>query len=344
MPTSARPRSLVALATATIALTSPLMVNVAPGRSAVSADVTTSAIFDMRTHVGRSCAATPGYGWPVKPFHRPHAVRGSFGDPRVGLAPSGVGLTYTFHNGVDVVAEDGTPVYATLTGSVFVDPKHPFTVWVGDGRGTMFGYWHVVPAVRPGEHVTAYETIVGHVQRPWGHVHFTDSRDGTLLNPLRPMAMGPYVDRTPPDVASLTLEHDARPISLDAAHGSLDIIAQVDDPPANPIAPPWDGLPIMPAEVRWRIIGPHGAGTRWATALDIRTTIPNDASYGLVYAQWTRQNHPAQAGRYRVYLSHGLRTNELPNGLYRVDIAASDVCGNRTTASASLTVQNGAPL
>jgi hypothetical protein len=299
---------------------------------------------DAKSHFGHACATPSSYGWPVKPFHRPHAVRGSFGDPRIGLAPSGVGETHSFHTGVDVVADDATPVYATLSGRVDLDPKHPDVVWVSDGRGTTFSYWHVVPAVRSGERAAAYETIVGHVERPWGHVHFTETRDGAFQNPLRPGAMGPYVDRTAPEVTAVTLEQGARPISVDAAHGSLDVIAQVDDPPANPIAPPWDGLAVMPAEIRWRVVGPHGAGTRWATAFDVTRTIPGNASYDRVYAQWTRQNHTYKAGRYRVYLAHTLPTRPLPNGLYRVEVRASDVCGNRTTARASITIDNASSL
>jgi hypothetical protein len=344
MPTTALPRSLAALVTATIAFTFPLAFRVAPSRSAGSSNATTSLMLDAKSHFGHACAAPSSYGWPVKPFHRPHAVRGSFGDPRVGLAPSGVGLTYSFHTGVDVVAGDGTPVYATLSGSVGLDPKNPDAVWISDGRGTMFSYWHVLPAVRTGEHVTAYQTIVGHVQRPWGHVHFSEIRNGAFQNPLRPGAMGPYIDRTAPEVTAVTLERDARPVPVDRAHGSLDVIAQVDDPPANAIAPPWDGLAVMPAEVRWRVVGPHGAGTRWATAFDVTRASPGDASYDSVFAQWTRQNHPEKAGRYRIYLAHALRTGELPNGLYRVEVRASDVCGNRTTARASLSIENGSSL
>ena len=190
-------------------------------------------MFDAKSHPGHALCGAPGYGWPVKPFHGPHAVRGSFGDPRVGLAPTRVGLTYSFHTGVDVVANDGTPVYARSPVAVDVDPVNPDVVWISDGRGTTFSYWHVVPAVHSGERAIAYETIVGHVQRPWGHVHFSDIRDGGVRNPLRPGAMGPYIDRTAPRSTAVTLEHDARPVPVDAAHGTLDVIAQVDDPPAE---------------------------------------------------------------------------------------------------------------
>ena len=83
MPTTGRPRSLAALATATIALTFPLAFDVAPGRSASGTESATSAMPDTKSSFGHACAAAPSHGWPVKPFHRSHAVRGSFGDPRV---------------------------------------------------------------------------------------------------------------------------------------------------------------------------------------------------------------------------------------------------------------------
>jgi len=122
------------------------------------------------------------------------------------------------------------------------------------------------------------------------------------------------------------------------------VIAQVDDPPAHAIAPPWDGLAVMPAKVRWRLVGPHGAGTHWATAVDYSRTITPGASYGRTYAQWTRQNHPNRQGRYRVYLTHAMQTGELPAGSYRVDVAVSDACGNRSTSSAWIDINGGSSL
>ena len=63
---------------------------------------------------GLATPTRPAYGWPVKPFHRQHPVRGHFGDPRIGGQPKG--SVKTVHFGVDVSAPDGTPVYATTDG------------------------------------------------------------------------------------------------------------------------------------------------------------------------------------------------------------------------------------
>src|SRR5215831_11445743 len=69
-----------------------------------------------------SCTTPPrtrlAYGWPIEPFHRQHAIRGYFGDPRTLAREGPLGVdnelspgSFTFHNGVDIVAGTGTPVY-----------------------------------------------------------------------------------------------------------------------------------------------------------------------------------------------------------------------------------------
>src|SRR5436189_5077890 len=79
-----------------------------------------------RSSTRRGRAAT-AYSWPVKPFDRPHPVRGSFGDPRtVFFGPptqrtllSGAG-SFQFHDGVDISAPGGTAVYPVEAGTVAV--------------------------------------------------------------------------------------------------------------------------------------------------------------------------------------------------------------------------------
>ena len=67
-------------------------------------------------------------------------------------------------------------------------------------------YWHISPAVRDGQRVVAYRTVVGYVEAPWGHVHFSEMRDGVYVNPLRPGALGPFADQTRPVIRNLRLE------------------------------------------------------------------------------------------------------------------------------------------
>src|SRR5712691_2165006 len=69
-------------------------------------------------------ASAQAYPWPVKPFHRQHAVGGIFGDPRMvftrtldenGLEGPGF---FHFHNGVDIHVRAGTAVYPVTSGTV----------------------------------------------------------------------------------------------------------------------------------------------------------------------------------------------------------------------------------
>ena len=174
----------------------------------------------------RSTTSVPAppsrYGWPVKPFREQHPVRGFFGDPRI----SNHQQTRQFHFGVDVSAPNGTPVYATLTGRIWISARHPHTVEILGLDGTEFSYWHVIPAVRSGERAVAYRTVIGRIEEPYGHVHFSEARHGRYLNPLRPRAMGPFVDGTTPWVARVTAERGDRTLPSSGVRSAFDLVAE----------------------------------------------------------------------------------------------------------------------
>jgi len=278
------------------------------------------------------------YGWPVKPFDRQHPVRGFFGDPRIA---DGHGHGRSFHFGVDVAAPDGTAVYATITGTAFVDPERPQVVAVRSASdpNVVFAYWHIVPTVRSGQLVAAYRTVLGHIARGWAHVHFAEQQDGRHRNPLRPGAMGPYSDRTRPTIHALDVERGPGAFRHPASRGTFDLVVEVSDETPLPVARPWFGRPVMPALVRWRLRTPDGATRPWRTAADFRLGIPPNGLFGLVYAQRTRQNKPWQDGRYRVVLAHGWSTQGLPPGLLTVEVAATDTRGNVSRRSFTLAVR-----
>jgi murein DD-endopeptidase MepM/ murein hydrolase activator NlpD len=282
------------------------------------------------------------YGWPVKPFDHQHPVRGFFGDPRVGLGTDG-SISRQFHFGVDISAPNNTPVYATLDGRVSIHPEHDDVVFVDGPSGVEFSYWHILPTVHTGDIVVAYETVVGRIEAPWGHVHFSEMRDNRYLNPLRAGAMGPYADPTRPTVSAVELERtgDAAHVARDAATGTFDIIAEVSDRTPLPVAAPWHDMPVMPALVRWRVVGPTGAVTGWQTAVDFRETIPAASAFASVFAKWTRQNHPNRPGRYRIYLAHGWNSAQVAPGRYRLEVSACDSRNNTDVAEFPLTLGSG---
>ena len=275
------------------------------------------------------------YGWPVEPFDRQHPVRGFFGDPRIGDADHST----SFHFGVDVVAANGTPVYATLSGRASIHPLHRDTVEVSDGRGHVYSYWHVVPSIRTGNRVVAYRTVIGRVEAPWAHVHFSEAWNGRYVNPLRRNAMSPYRDDTRPEARSVIAEGRGTPFRAHRAAGTVDLVAEIYDSMPMAAPSPWAGKPVMPAVVRWRILRGDRTATRWVTALDLTFGLPV-AAYDRVYARWTRQNKPWRPGRYRVFLVRGLDTRRFADGDYTVEVVVTDTRGNTGRLRAPLVIGN----
>jgi hypothetical protein len=286
--------------------------------------------------------ATAGsYGWPLKPFDRQHPVRAFFGDPRIAGHDAEHG---TLHFGIDISARDGTPVYATLTGTASIHPLHPDTVIVGAGS-VGHEYWHVVPAVQPGQRIVAFRTIIGRVERPWGHVHFSETRGGVYVNPLRPGALAPYRDTTPPRIHTFGFERNGAPVGR-TVRGAVDLVVEAWDDVPVAVPTPWNDKPVAPALVEWRLEGPRVlAGTRrWRVAADFRAALPR-VPFASVYAMWTRQNHGWKRGgrgRYRYVLAGALDTRSLLDGTYRLEARVADTRGNSTVGSATFRVRNQA--
>ena len=317
---------------ASIASASLMLATLQPARPA-DASTDSAAIAAPQNRLAPATASsppaakpTPGpytYGWPVKPFHSQHPVRGFFGDPRIANNEQ----CKQFHFGVDVSAPNGTPVYATLTGTAYVNSRHATTVEIVGSNGVEFSYWHIHPAVTHGQHVLAHETVIGHIEKPYGHVHFSEKRDGRYLNPLRPGAMGPFADGTRPWVKALHTQVDGRRVDP-AAVGAFDLVVEAYDETPIAIPRPWHELPVTPALVRWRILGARGGVVlSWQTAADFRRTIPPASSFSAVWAPGTKQKLVRAPGHYRFVLARGL---ELPAGTYRVEVAARDLSGNGT--------------
>ena len=267
------------------------------------------------------------YAWPLKPFRAQHPVRGFFGDPRISNHQS----TKQFHFGVDISAPNDTPVYATLTGRISIHPRHPHTIAIVGRDGQEHSYWHVIPTVRTGKAAVAYRTVIGRIEAPYGHVHFSEARNGRYLNPLRPGAMGPFADGTRPSVTSLAVERGDRHLLSAGVRGPFDLVAEVEDETPIAIPRPWHDLPVTPALVRWRLVTRSGRVVLgWRTAADFRRTIPPASGFGGVYAPGTTQNHVRAPGRYRVLLAHGL--DGLRSGAYVVEAAVRDTRGNASSS------------
>jgi len=305
-------------------------------------------------------STTYAYTWPVKPFDRPHPVRGNFGDPRTIFAGpptertllSGPG-TFQFHDGVDISAPDGTAVYPVATGTVVSVTDQ----WVGvdSGNGRRFEYWHIARSVSVGQHVEADVTVLGHILRDCGHVHLTELDGNVPVNPLAPGHLGPYTDATVPVATSVRFRasitgHDLMPELL---RGRLEIVAAVHDMPAVPVPSIWHDLPVTPALVEWRIQRPSGVKpvVPERVAYNVRNRLPSPGTFWNVYARGTHQNMSVFGKHYSymqpgVYLFRlapgGFDTRSLKDGVYELVVTAVDIRGNRSSYTQRFSVHNRA--
>ena len=290
------------------------------------------------------------YHWPVRPFDRQHPVQAVFGDPRTDYHLQPFGRTapnrkgaHSFHNGVDISARAGTPVYPVVSGRVVVATANKIVVRTYDGRS--FQYYHLDRAVHRGQIVIAQRTILGRVNAKRLHVHLAEIHaewNGLwrVHNPLDPGHLTPYRDRTKPTALGLYIDNGGGPRPLVAAHlGARDalVVAAV-DPPAQPLPDAYSGLPQIPALIEWRLFH-GGTHTGWKVAADFRLTQPPPRSFWHIYAPGTYQNNPvfdhrlfsATPGRYLFRI--GLDATRLHKGTYRLQVRITDIRHNASTTS-----------
>jgi murein DD-endopeptidase MepM/ murein hydrolase activator NlpD len=324
------------------------------GRTALPVQTSTAAA-PTAQQSGRSSS----YGWPVKPFDQQHPVRGSFGDPRSVFrgAPTRAGLMHSqcacsYHQGIDISAADGTAVYAVRDGAVRT--VTPDWVEVDSSDGIAFQYWHIAAQVRVGDRVQADRDVLGHILHGAEHVHLTELKDGKAVNPLAPDHIGPYVDQTTPSVGAITFRtRDTGPELLpEYVHGSVEIVAAAADMPALPVPGRWNGLPITPAKLTYRITSfPAGATVVGeTTAMDVTRTLPATSDMWHTYARGTHMNmvqmgvhrYWYEPGAYLFKLAAPFDTRRLKDGVYRVVVTAWDTAGNHGSTGQIFQVHNRA--
>jgi hypothetical protein len=301
--------------------------------------------------------ASRSYGWPVAPFDRQHPIRGSFGDPRTifNAPPTRVGLyhgagSFSFHQGIDVSALDGTAVYAVADG--VVSCAHTDKVIVDSGSGNRFEYWHVGPAVRPGDRVTAERTVLGHILRGAGHVHLTEIDNGRVANPLQPGHLTPYRDTTAPEVAAIQFRpaaaDDAPALMPNFLRGTVQMTIEAYDTTTLPVPGEWNGMPVTPSYVSWRVETWNGkVRVPETTAWDVRTTLPSNDAFWTHYARGTFQNMSV-FGKHFSWLQPGcfvfrlgsLQTRNLADSVYRLVVTVTDERGNHSSSAVRFSVHN----
>ena len=302
------------------------------------------------------CTSASAYPWPLKPFNQQHPIRANFGDPRTrflntmltdGLQGPG---TFQFHNGIDIAAPEGTPVYPVISGKVRYIDETAISVKT-KGRG-VFQYFHIVVKVRDGQHVIAGKTVLGTVLHAYDHVHLSEIRGGRIWNPVARGGIAPYSDHTIPQVRAINVRPTGSLLPFDSGTvcGTVSLVAAADD--AAPMAVPgvFAGFPLSPALITWSLAKVDGITyVDDVTAADFRTTIPASRYFWSIYARGSYQNAPRfsnrqyfMPGRYLYNLASFVDTRSYPNGLYEITVRVVDMRGNSSDAALQFKIENHA--
>ena len=251
---------------------------------------------------------------------------------------------------MDISAPDGTTVYPVVSGTVSQVTADWVGVDTGNGRG--FQYWHIKAAVKTGAHVDARTTALGTILADAGHVHLSELMQGHCVNPLVDGHLTPYADTTKPEVDSISFRAPGATAELipNFLRGSVDMVAEAYDTPSIPVPGAWQGMPVAPALLTWRIQDLDGLAIVAETvAADFRATIPDNSLFWSHYARGTYQNMSVfgehyswgQPGCYLFKLTpKPFSTKSIPDGVYDLVVTATDIRGNQGSRSRRFTVHN----
>ncbi len=301
-----------------------------------------------------SAGAASAYSWPFRPFDRQHPIRGFFGDPRTvylnGIlagAFEGPGF-FSFHQGVDISAPDGTPIYAVENGTAhYVGAA---TLNIVTDHDVVFQFFHIVTVVGEGQQVTARQTLLGYVQPPFDHVHMSEIDEGKVVNPLQPGHLTPYHDLTKPVIREIVIRNQTGEVQTPLGLcGRIDIDVDAFDTPPVAVPGKFQGLPVAPSLVRWTVTSLGGTQVvPWRTAADFRTLLPSNARFWDTYAKGTYQNAPrfgheqytSMPGRFLFQLAGSYNPTSLANGVYVVTVLVGDGHGHKTVDTQRFSVLN----
>jgi hypothetical protein len=255
-------------------------------------------------------------GWPLKPFHRQHAIRAGINE----LRPA------NFHVGVDIEARNSQPVYAIQSGYATI--RYPGTGDVNVDVGSFY-YWHINPSVGDGQYVVAYKTVIGHVLDGFYHLALSEGTTSDYLNPLRPGgSLRPYRNSEPPIIGIPRIFRDGRVIV--GAFGPQSFVQR---------GMPYETPVLAPSSLAWRLYNSRNkalTGLEWAMRgsqnfpPSLKPTIfaPGASNPGFECFLTRRRCIPNWVYWLAGGLTRPLPLDSLAHGRYRLTVYAWDWAGN----------------
>jgi hypothetical protein len=255
---------------------------------------------------------------------------------------------FSFHQGIDISAPDGTPIYPSEDGTAHY--LGAATLNVVTDHDVVFQYFHIVTVVGEGQLVFARKTILGYVQPPFGHVHISEIDGTNAVNPLQPGHLAPYHDYTKPVIQDIVLRNQTGEVQTPLGLcGRIELDVDAHDTPPVAVPGKFQGLPVAPALVRWTVTKLGGtAVVPWRTAADFRSTLPPNTHFWDVYAKGTYQNAPrfgreqygSMPGRFLFQLAGSYDTTALANGVYVLTVQVGDGHGHAAVDTQRFSVLN----
>lgn len=185
---------------------------------------------------------TVKYQWPVQPLNSSQTLNATFGEFR------NTESSDHFHNAVDIGEPDGSPVYASMGGSVYSIVNSSSNSYVSvitqiDGKYKRLTYLHIVPnsSLYVGKTVTKGIDVLGTIYSGMGHVHLIErelvsnsSSYAVEINNIREGGgLDPYVDTWSPIIYTSTLKFRVSEteyeMPADGLSGRVDMIIRVEE-------------------------------------------------------------------------------------------------------------------
>jgi len=297
------------------------------------------------------------YQWPLAPFNSSKLITGTFCEYR-STSASG-----HYHNGVDIPAPAGTPVYAVLPGTVTAlstaDPtgydNYIRVRSVINGNNKDITYYHTNPVKSIGQTVQAGE-IVSTIAID--HVHLTEYYLGNTsleVNPLRPDGgLFPLVDIWKPRIVSVRFFVDGTSTQLSPSYlgGKVDIITKIQEANGEGSTAVTNngtyiiGYKVFSSDTQQVVYNPPSNSVRYLYYIKPLNSYVNNNYY---QPEATSSNHVyivtnGDGADYirstRIVNNNFWNTDLLPDGNYVVMIYTFDTRGNGDTVFIKVTKTN----